>query len=123
MNKDGLAVTPAGTISAPKGMYEEIEEIEDVARGHIRVVELIAYEFDRMEEIIDEFTDEPTGKMRKVEKSRRPYFCQTKEQEVIFKENNSDLRIETFSIQLLKSTAIKYLNDPENMKQFIKEAG
>ncbi len=117
MSKDGLAVAPHGTTPAP-GMYEDIEEIEEVARGHVKVVELIAYEFDRMEEIIDDLTGKPTGKMRKVEKSRGPYFCQTKEQEVVFGKNNPDARIETFNVQLLKSTAIRKLNDPENMKQF-----
>lgn len=117
MSKNGLAVAPSGTTPAP-GMYEEIEEIEDVARGHVKVKELIVYEFDRMEEVIDDQTGKPSGKMRKVEKSRGPYFCQTKEQEVIFAENNPKVRIETFTIQLLKSTAIKKLNDPDNMKQF-----
>ncbi len=118
MSKDGLAVAPKGITPAPEGMYEEIEAIEEVARGHVRVVELIVYEFDRMEEIIDDSTGKPTGKMRKVEKSRRPYFCQTKEQEVVFAQNNSAGRIETFTVQLLKSTAIKKLNDRENMRQF-----
>ena len=118
MNNDGLAAAPMRTTSAPKGMYEEIEEIEDVARGHVRVKEILTYEFVRMEEIIDDFTGKPTGNERKVEKSRGPYFCQTKEQELIFKKNNPGVRIESFSIQLLKSTAIKRLNDPENVKQF-----
>ena len=117
MSEDGLAVAPKGTTIAP-GMYEDIEAVEDVARGHVLVVELIVYEFDRMEEVIDDLDGKATGKMRKVEKSRRPYFCQTKEQEVVFAENNPDGRIETFTVQLLKSTAIAKLNDPENMKQF-----
>lgn len=119
MSEDGLAVALKGTTSAPEGMYEDIEAIEDVARGHVIVKQLIVYEFDRMEEIIDGLTDKPTGKMRKVEKSRGPFFCQTKEQEVVFRENNPEGRIETFTIQLLKSTAIKKLNDPDNMKQFL----
>ena len=124
MTKDGLAEAPARTTSAPKTMYEEIEEIEDVARGHIRVKELIAYDFVRMETIKDELTGQDTDMKRKIEKSRGPYFCQTKEQEVVFGENNPKARIETFGIQLLKSTAIAKLNDPENMKQFErKESG
>ena len=118
MSRDGLAAAPHGTTPAPEGMYEDIEAIEDVARGHVIVKQLIVYEFDRMEEIIDDLTGKLTGKMRKVEKSRGPYFCQTKEQEVVFAENNPAGRIESFTIQLLKSTAIKKLNDPGNMKQF-----
>jgi len=120
-DKGLAAASPVETTSAPQGMYREIEEIEDVARGHVRVMEIIVYEFDRMEEIEDEFTGQYTGKKRKVEKSRGPYWCQTKEQEVIFKDNNPGVRTETFNVQLLKSTAIKYLNDPENMKQFTKK--
>lgn len=121
-NKGLAAASSVETTSAPKGMYEEIEEIEDVARGHVRVMEIIVYEFDRMEEVIDEFTGQPTGRERKVEKSHGPYFCQTKEQELIFKENNPGVRIESFNVQLLKSTAIKYLNSPKNMKQFKEQS-
>lgn len=118
MSKNGLAVAPGGTTLAPEELYVEMEQDEDVARGHVRVKEIIVYDFDRMEKIIDDFTGEPTGKERVVEKGRKPYFCQTKEQELIFKENNPDVRTESFSIQLLKSTAIKKLNDPRNVKQF-----
>ena len=117
MSNKGLAETSTGTISAPT-MYEEIEVIEDVARGHVKVVELIAYDFDKMEDVIDELTNQPTGAKRKLEKSRGPFFCQTKEQELAFKNNNPGARIETFNVQLLKSTAIEKLDDPKNMKAF-----
>ena len=119
---EGLAAASATeTTSAPKTMYKEVEQDEEVARGHVKVMEIIVYEFDRMEEVIDEFTGQSTGRKRKVEKSRGPYWYQTKEQEVIFKENNPGVRTESFNVQLLKSTAIKYLNAPGNMKQFIKK--
>jgi hypothetical protein len=111
MNKDGLAVAPAGTTPAPKGMYVEAEENENIAKGYVQVKELIAYD-----KIGEKKND--VGKVTDVEKSRKPCFCQTSEDERIYKENNPKPRIETFSIQLLKSTAIKYLNDPENVKQF-----
>ena len=119
MSNNGLAVTPEGTTAAPK-LYEEMEQMGDVARGHVEVKEIIAYDFVRREYVKDEFGNK-TDKQRVVENGRPPYFCQTKEQEVIFKENNPDARIETFSVQLLKSTAIKYLDDPRNVKQFTKE--
>ena len=119
MSNDGLAVTPEGTTAAPK-LYEEMEQMGDVARGHVEVKEIIAYDFVRKEYVKDEFGNK-TDKQRVVENGRPPYFCQTKEQEVIFKENNPDARIETFSVQLLKSTAIKYLDDPRNVKQFTKK--
>ncbi len=79
-------------------MYQEIEQGDNVARGCIDVKEIIAY--------------------RKGGAKR--YFCQTNEQEVLFNENNPDVRTELFSIQLLKSSAVKYLDDPENAKQFKK---
>lgn len=111
----GLAETPAvGTTPAPKTMYEEMEQDENVARGCVRVKELIAYD-----KIGEKKND--VGKVTDIERPHKPCFCQTAEQETVFAENNSTARIETFTIQLLKSTAIKFLNDPENMKQFEKK--
>jgi len=115
MTKDGLAETPSGTIPAP--MYEKVEQGDNIARGHVEVTEIIAYDFERMEKERDEY-GEFTGREKKIEKPRDPYFCQTKEQEKIFKQNNPDARIESFTIQLLESTAIEFINRPENIKQF-----
>ena len=128
MNNNGLAATPTGTISAPT-MYEEIEQGDEVARGHVQVKEIIAYDFIEKKKVIerDKIGNELGSKIVIVENGRPPYFCQTKEQELIFLENNpgvrtkefnSGVRTESFSIQLLKSTAIKYMNDPRNVKEF-----
>lgn len=110
------ATDTTATIKAPKKMlmYEEMEQDENVAKGCVKVTEIIAYD------VVGKKKDED-GKETIVEKGRRPYFCQTKEQENVFTENNPGIRTETFGVQLLKSTAIKKLNDPENMKQFKKE--
>ena len=107
---------PQGTTKA--SMYREIEQEENVARGHVEVIEIIAYDFVRMEKILDELTGDDTGRQRKVEKGRAPYFCQDPEDALIFAENNPDVRTETFTVQLRKSMAIKYLDAPRNMKQF-----
>ena len=115
-SKDGLAAAPVGTTEAPKGMYIEMEQNENVARGSVQVTELIAYD------VVGKKTND-VGKVTNVEKSRKKCFCQSPEDEAIYKANNSDARIETFGIQLLKSIAIKYLNDPENVKQFIAKEG
>ena len=131
MSNDGLAVTPEGTTAAPKGLYKEIEQGDEVARGHVQVKEIIAYDFVEKRKVIerDKMGNEIGSKMVIIENGRKPYFCQTKEQELIFKENNpgvrtedfnSGVRTESFSIQLLKSTAIKYLDDPRNVKQFMR---
>ena len=130
MSNDGLAVTPKGTIAAP-GLYEEVEQGDEVARGHVAVKEIIAYDFVEKRKVIerDKLGNEIGSKWVIIENGRKPYFCQTKEQELIFMENNpgvrtedsnSGVRTESFSIQLLKSTAIKYMNGPRNVEQFTK---
>jgi hypothetical protein len=124
MSKIGLAETPKETISAP--MFIEMEQDDNVARGHVRLKELIAYKATKEPRRYAPETLNAKGEIRKdkdgnilyVEIPSRPYFCQTPEQERIFNENNSDKRIETFTIDLLKSTAIKKINDPDNMEQF-----
>ena len=98
-----------------KTMYKEIEQDEYVARGHVKVIEIIAYDAVGKKKNED-------GKEIIVERGRAPYFCQDQEDELVFAENNPNARTEKFTVQLLKSTAIKYLNDPENVKQFIKKA-
>ena len=122
----GLAETAEATTPAPKKMYRELEQGENVARGCVEVKELIAYEATSEPRrcapekpgIKGEIKTDRDGKILYVEISRKPCFCQTPEQERIFRENNSDSRIETFTIQLLKSTAIEAIDNPENMKQF-----
>ena len=132
MTNEGLAVTPEGTTAAPT-LYEEIEQGDDVARGHVQVKEIIAYDFVERRKVIerDKLGNEIGSKMVIIENGRKPYFCQTKEQELIFMENNpgvrtkdsnSGVRAESFNIQLLKSTAIKYMNDPRNVKEFKRPA-
>lgn len=127
MSKEGLAETvETATIPAPKTMYVEMEQDENVARGCVRVKELIAYEATKEPRRYSpdevggegEIMTDRDGKTLYVENPHKPCFCQTAEQERVFAENNSGVRIETFTIQLLKSTAIKFLNDPQNMEQF-----
>ena len=110
-------------MNEPKTMYREIEQDETVSKGYVRVTEVIAYDFVRKEKIKDELTGKPTDMTRDIEKSRGPYFCQDSEDLVIFKKNNKKARIETFGIQMLKSTAIKYMNSPENIAQFTSKGG
>lgn len=115
----GLAAAPStGTTSAPKTMYRDEEQDVAVARGCVRVTEVIAYDFVRMEKVRDELTGEFTDKERKIERSRGPYFYQDSEDFLVFRENNPDARLESFGIQMRKSTAKKRINKPENMKQF-----
>ncbi len=121
MNDKGLAVAPQGITSAPK-MYIEVphdERDENIAKGCVRVTEIIAYDYigQKKDEEGYVLTD-VKGRPIIIDKGRAPYFCQTPEQEVVFTENNPKARIETFTIQLQKQTAIKRLNSPRNMEQF-----
>ena len=128
MSNQGLAETSKETTKAPT-MYREIEQNENIARGCVEVIEIIAYK-DTKEprrhppekhglkgEIIKK-----DGETQYVEISSGPYFCQDPEEAQIFTENNPDLRTETFTVQVRKSTAIKYLNAEENVNKFKREA-
>lgn len=110
MTNSGLTETPKETTSVPT-MYQEVMQDEDVARGCVKITEIIAYD------IVGKKKDDE-GIDRIIEKGRQPCFCQNREDVSIYAQNNPGVRTETFTIQVLKSTAIKYLNDPENMKQF-----
>ena len=124
---DGLAKTSKETTKAPT-MYREVEQDDNVARGHVEVIEIIAYDRTKEPKRHPLERGETKGRVKKdddgnvlyVEKGRAPYFCQDPEDALIFAENNPDARTETFTVQVRKSTAVKYLDAPENMKQFEK---
>ena len=121
----GLAKTSEEITKAP-AMYREIEQGENVARGHVEVIEIIAYDSTKeprrhlpeKDGTAGEIRKDKDGKVLYVEIGRKPYFCQDPEDALIFAENNPDVRTETFTVQVRKSTAIAYLDSPRNMKQF-----
>ncbi len=125
MSNSGLAKTSEETTKAPT-MFREIEQEENVARGHVSVIEIIAYDATKEPrrrppdkgQVKGDVMKDREGNMLYVEISRGPYFCQDPEDALIFAENNPDTRTETFTVQVRKSTAIEYLNSPRNMKQF-----
>ncbi len=124
---DGLAKTSKETTKAPT-MYREIEQNENVARGHVEVIEIIAYDATKEPRRQPLEKGETQGAIKKdkdgntmyVENPREPYFCQDPEDALIFAENNPKARTETFTVQVRKSTAIQYLDAPRNMEQFNK---
>ncbi len=128
MSNQGLAEAQKGTTTAPT-MYKDIEQDENVARGHVSIIEIIAYDATKEPRRWPPDKDQDIGEIRKdkdgnilyVEISRGPYFCQDPEDALVFEENNPDTRTETFTVQVRKSTAIKYLDAPENMEQFEKQ--
>lgn len=125
---DGLAKTSKETTEAPT-MYREIEQAENVARGCVEIIEIIGYKAtkelrrhppDKDQAIGDIIFDKEKNKLY-VEIPYGPFYCQEPDQSMTFTENNPNIRTETFTIQVRKATAMAYLNDPENIKQF-KEA-
>lgn len=121
----GTTKTSEETTKAPT-MYQEIEQGENVARGHVEVIEIIAYDVTKeprrhppdKDQTVGEIMKDKDGNPKYVEISRGPYFCQDPEAAQVFAENNPTTRTETFTVQIRKSTAIKYLDAPENMEQF-----
>ncbi len=124
---NGLAKTSKEITKAPT-MFREIEQEENVARGHVSVIEIIAYDATKEPRRHPLEKGETKGLIKKdkdgnilyVEIPREPYFCQDPEDALVFAENNPNARTETHTIQVRKSTAIKYLDAPRNMKQFEK---
>ena len=127
MTDQGLAKTSKETTKAPT-MYREIEQEENVARGHVTVIEIIAYDPTKEPRRHPLEKGETKGRVKKdsdgniqyVEIGRAPYFCQDPEDALTFAENNPNARTETFTVQVRESTAIEYLDAPRNMKQFKK---
>jgi hypothetical protein len=120
----GTTKTSEETTKAPT-MYKEIEQEENVARGHVEVIEIIAYKATKEPRRYPPEKHGLKGEIIKkdgatlyVEVSSGPFFCQDPEDEQFFTENNPDLRTESFTVQVRKTTAIKYIDAPANMKQF-----
>ena len=126
MNDKGQAGTATATTPAPKTMFKEIEQAENVARGHVEVIEILLYDPTKQKRrhipekdgLPGEIMTDKDGTTLYVESSRGPFFCQDPEDAMILEENNPKARAETFTVQVRKSTAIRYINAPENMKQF-----
>ena len=124
---EGLAKTSKETTKAPT-MYREIEQGENIARGHVEVIEIIAYDATKEPRRHPLEKGETKGRIKKdkdgvimyVEIPREPYFCQDPEDALVFTGNNPEARTETFTVQVRKSTAIQYLDSPRNMEQFKK---
>lgn len=51
----------------------------------------------------------------------KKYYCTTPQEQKIFTENNPDVETESFNIELSVADANKYLNDPENKKEFTRK--
>lgn len=96
-------------------LQEKVDELEN----RVQLLEIIAKQGLKV-------SAEPTQTVKKViqinAKGKR-YFCETTQEQQVFSENNPGVKTETFSIELPVADADKYLNDPENKKQFTKKEG
>ena len=121
----GLAKAPEEITKAPT-MYQDIEQGENVARGCASVIEVIPYDItkeprrhppdrDRME---GDIMKDKNGNTLYVEIPRKPLFCQDPEDVTVFTESNPKVRVETFTIQIRKTTAKNYIDSEYNMKSF-----
>ena len=125
---EGLAKTSEKETTKAPTMYREVEQNENIARGHVEVIEIIAYDATEEPRRHPLEKGETQGRIKKdadgntmyVESPRAPYFCQDPEDALVFAENNPKVRTETFTVQVRKSTAIQYLDAPRNMEQFKK---
>ena len=95
MENLGLAGAKTTTTPAPT-MYQEVEQGENVARGCVEVVEIIAYDATKeprryppeKNETKGEIMKDMNGNILYVEIGHAPYFCQDPEDALIFAENN-----------------------------------
>lgn len=102
---------------------DEVQERLGSIEGRLDLLEVIIKK--AMSDIQPKEEPEEREKMRKViqiNAKGKKYFCMTSSQERIFAENNPGVETESFHLELLESIAEKYLNDPENKKQFTEKA-
>ena len=97
--------------TAPKKMFKNIEQNENVPRGYVEIIQIIIYEKtgttkNDADREVDTYT--PLG----------IFFCQDKEDELKITTKYSKNKMEVFTIQTLKSIAEKYIDNPDNMKEF-----
>ena len=98
-----------------------IEELKNQVRRNEQVAvqeRTVAKGHKPVKQIIVKPTLDAAGNVKVAGKS---YFCETSEEQEIFKTNNPGVETESFDIEMLISTADKYLNDPENRKQFTRK--
>jgi len=129
MSKQGLAEATKVTTPAPT-MYQELEQNENVARGCVEVIEVILYDATKTPQrylserhgVAGAIKRDESGSILYEEAGRDPYFCQDPLDVYTLEENNPKSRVETFTIQLRKPTAIEYINSKRNMDAFKRGA-
>lgn len=102
------------------------EKVEDLAAKVGLLEILIRKQAEEMTMMINKQPKEkpqPENLMKKyiqINANHKTYLCSTAREQQIFSENNPGVETESFNIELTAEQAERYLNDPENKKQFIK---
>lgn len=110
--------TAVKTLSNREKVESLEEHLEDL-ENRVQLLEIIAR---KAPEALPEPQPE-TKKIVQINAKGKKYFCETKQEQAIFAENNPGTKTETFDVELHVFAADKYLNDPENKKQFIRKVG
>ena len=108
---------PEATIAKVDRMTKAEDRLNDL-ENRIQLLEIIAKKVTS--ETLPEPQQEEMKKVIQINANGKTYFCETSQEQHVFSENNPDVKTETFHIELEDSTARRYLNDPENKKQFTK---
>ena len=97
--------------------YEEINERINGLANRVELLEIIAKSQPATQ---PESRPESMKKVIQINARGKTYFCATNQEQQIFTQNNPGVETETFNIELTSDVADRYLNDPENKKQFTK---
>lgn len=97
----------------------EVQEKLDDLENRVELLEIIAKK-EAPETQIEE-TQSQVKKVIQINAKGKKYFCTTPLEQQIFSENNPGVKTETYTLELPVFIVDKYLNDPENKKQFTKK--
>ena len=97
---------------------ENLKEKFEMLKGKVELLEILAKQpaVPKVEEVQIKLV-----KVKQINANGKSYFCKTQQEQQVFAENNPGVKTESFDIELQEATAEKYLNDPENIKQFTKK--
>ena len=106
-------------VTIPK--MTKYEEINERIKGLVNRVELLEIVAKAQSQSVPQSESTSIKKVIQINAKGKTYFCTTSQEQQIFTENNPGVETETFNIELPPTVADRYLNNPENKKQFTKK--
>jgi len=98
----------------PKEVKEILEKLNELT-NRVELLEIIAKKGSGEE------SRPATKEIIQINMGDKKYFCETQLEHQAFKENNPTAKTESFNVEMPTDQADKYLNDPENKKQFVRK--